>query len=79
MMKNYDPWVQINHNQNWTYIPDHPHRILIIDCSGSRKTNMLLNLIKYQRPDIDINLLICQRSIWIKVSIVYKRKRKNSK
>ena len=32
---------------------DHPYKILIIDGSGSAKTNALLNLIKNQRPDID--------------------------
>ena len=31
----------------------HPHRILIIGGSESDKTNMLLNIIKHQRPDID--------------------------
>ena len=51
MMKNYDQWVEINHNPNWPYIPDHPYRILIIGGSGSGKTNVLLNLIKHQRPD----------------------------
>ena len=32
MMKNieYDESVEINHNPNWPYIPDHPYRILII-------------------------------------------------
>ena len=53
MMKNYDQSLEINHNQNWPYIPDHPYRILIIGGSGSGKTNPLLNLIKKQRPDID--------------------------
>ena len=43
----------MNHNLNWPYIPDHPYRILIIGGSGSGKTNVLLNLIKNQRPDID--------------------------
>ena len=52
-MKNYDQSVEINHNPNWPYIPDHPYRILIVVGSGSSKTNLLLNLIKYQRPDID--------------------------
>ena len=46
MMKNYDQSIEINHNPNWPYIPDHPHRILIIGGSGSGKTNVLLNLIK---------------------------------
>ena len=36
------------HNEKSSYIPDHPHRILIIGGSGSGKTNTLLNLIKGQ-------------------------------
>ena len=38
--------------KNWTFIPDHPYRILIIGGSGSGKTNLLLNLIENQ-PGID--------------------------
>ena len=53
MMKNYDQSVETNDNPNWPYIPDHPYRILIIGGSGSGKTNVLLNLIKHQPPDID--------------------------
>ena len=53
MMKNYDQSVEINHNRNCPYIPDHSYRILIIGGSESGKTNVLLNLIKHQRPDID--------------------------
>ena len=52
-MKNYDKPVKINRNQNWLYIPNHPYKIFIIGCSGSGKTNVLLNLIKHQQPDID--------------------------
>ena len=37
-----------NHNEKWPHIPDHPYRIIIIDGSGSGKTNALLNLIKEQ-------------------------------
>ena len=54
-MINFDDYVNENkteHNKNWPYIPDHPHRILITRCSGSGKTNLLLNLIENQ-PDID--------------------------
>ena len=40
------------HNEKWPYIPDHQYRILIIDGSGSGKTNTLLNLINGQN-DID--------------------------
>ena len=53
-MTNYDDKsVEINHKPNWSYIPDHPYRILIIGGSGSGKTNVLLNLIKHHQPDID--------------------------
>ena len=52
---------KVNHNPNWPYIPDHPYRILIIEGSGSGKTNMLLNLINNQ-PDID-KIFVCKRSI----------------
>ena len=53
MMKNYDESVKTNHYPNWPYIPDHSCKILINGDSGSGKTNVLLNLIKNQRPDID--------------------------
>ena len=54
MMANYDDKsVEINHKPNWSYIPDHPYRILIIGGSGSAKNYLLLKLIKNQRPDID--------------------------
>ena len=33
------------HNKKWPFIPDQLYRILIIGCSGSGKTNTLLNLI----------------------------------
>ena len=53
MMKNYDQSVEINHNPNWRYIPDHPHIILITGVSESRNTNVLLNLIKKSRSDTE--------------------------
>ena len=40
------------HNEKWSYIPDHPYRIMIIGGSGSGKANILLNLINEQ-SDID--------------------------
>ena len=40
------------HNEKWSYISDHPYRILLIFGSGSGKTNTLLNLINEQE-DID--------------------------
>ena len=54
-MINFDDYTNENktqHNKKWSYIPDHPYRILIIGGSRSGKTNALLNLINYQ-PDID--------------------------
>ena len=30
MMKNYHQSVEIYHNSNWLYVPDHPYKILII-------------------------------------------------
>ena len=55
-MKNYDQSIEINYNPNWPYISDHLYRILIIGGFGSGKTNVLLNLLKHQQPDI------CRRS-----------------
>ena len=40
------------HNEKWSFIPDHPYRLLITGGSWSRKTNTLLNLINKQN-DID--------------------------
>lgn len=34
----------VTHNLNWSYVPDHPCRILRIRGSGSGKTNVLFNL-----------------------------------
>ena len=52
MMKKYDQSVEIYDNRNQSYIPNHPFRILLIDGSVSGKPNVLLNVIKSQRPDI---------------------------
>ena len=48
------------HNEKWSYISDHPYRIMIIGGSGSRKTNALINLINEQN---DINKFICMQEI----------------
>ena len=39
------------HNPNWSQIPHHPYRTVIIGGSISGKTNSLFNLINHQ-PDI---------------------------
>ena len=54
-MINFDNYTNENrteHNKNWSYIPDHPYRILVIGGSGSARTNLLLKLIENQ-PDFD--------------------------
>ena len=54
-MINFDKYTnenKIEHNLKWSYIPDHPYRMLIVSGSGSGKTNALLNLINNQ-SDID--------------------------
>ena len=61
-MINFDEYTnenKIQHNSKWTYIPDHPYRILIVGGSGSGKTNALLTLINNQ-PDIDKIYLYAQ-------------------
>ena len=52
-MENYDESIKVNQNPDWIYTPNHPYRFLIIGGTGSGKTNVLLNLIKNQRPDVD--------------------------
>ena len=46
MMENFDQLVEVNNYPNWPYNPDNLYRILIIGVSESKKSNMLLNLIK---------------------------------
>ena len=86
ILKDDDKSVEMNQNLNWPYIPEHPYRILIIGASGSGKTNVLLSLIKNQRPDVDNIYLYVKdpfeskyqllMSVWEKVVI---KKLKNSK
>ena len=86
ILKDDDQSVEMNQNLNWPYIPEHPYRILIIGASGSGKTNVLLSLIKNQRPDVDNIYLYVKdpfeskyqllMSVWEKVVI---KKLKNSK
>ena len=61
-MINFDDYAnenKIEHNLKRLFISDHSYRILIIGGFGSRKTNVLLNLIKNQ-PDID-KIYLCAK------------------
>ena len=74
MIKKYNESIEINHNLNKPCITDHPYRILIVGASGSGKSNVLLNVIKYQRTYI--HLFIYKRSIRIKVSLLINEREK---
>ena len=53
-MFNLDNFINENnkdHNRKWSFISDHPSRMLIIEGSGSEKTSALLNSIKEQDSD----------------------------
>ena len=72
MMKHCDQSVEINHNSNWPYIPDHPYRILITGGSGSDKTRALLNLIK----KTDKTYLYVKNPFELKYQLLIKRRKK---
>ena len=58
-MFNFDNVILENikeHKPNWSQIPNHPYRILMIWQSGPGKTSSLFNLIS-QQPDIDKSYL----------------------
>ena len=57
----------------WWRIPDHIYIILIIGGSGSGKTNVLLKLIKHQRPDIDEIYLYVKDPIKSKYQLLINR------
>ena len=75
-MKNYDESVEINHNPNWSYILNHPYGIVIIGGSGSDNTDVLLNLIQNQRPDIDKIYLYVKDSFQSKYQILINEREK---
>ena len=62
------------HNEKWSYIPDHLYRSLIIDGSGSGKTNTLLNLINKQH-DIDKIYLYARDLNELKYEILIKKRK----
>ena len=58
-MINFDDYTNENKTEHYPklpYIPDHSYRVLIIEGSGSGKTNALLNLIKNQQDSDKIYL-----------------------
>ena len=55
----YDNENKTEHNKKWTYVSDHPYRILTMGGSGSGKTNVLLNLMENQ-SDID-KIYLCEK------------------
>ena len=75
-MKNYDESIKVNQNPDWIYIPNHPYRFLIIGGSGSGKTNVLLNLIKNQRPDVDEIYLYVKDPFEWKYQLIINRREK---
>ena len=76
MTKNYDESVKVNQNRNWPYIPNHLYWILIIGGSGSSTTNVLSNLIKYQRPDVNRIYLYVKDPFKSKYQLLLNRKEK---
>ena len=75
-MINYYESVEVNHKLNWSYIPNRPYRTLINGSSGSGKTNVLLNLIKHQRPDIGKIYLYVKDSFESKYQLLINRREK---
>ena len=76
MMKNYDQSVEMNHNPNWSFIPNHPYRTLIIAGPGSGKSNVLLDLIKHQRPDIEKGYLYAKNQFESKYQLLFNGREK---
>ena len=57
------------------HIPDHPYRTLIIEGSGSGKTNALLNLIEEQDNDNLIDkIFLYAKDLQTKISILIKKR-----
>ena len=65
-------------NEKWPYIPDHPHRILIIGASGSGKTNALLNLIHEQNDNDKLYLYALDLNQPKYKMLIKKRKEQNA-
>ena len=78
-MINFNDYANENkteHSLRWSYIPDHPYRILVIGGFESGETNALLNLINNQ-PDIDKIYLYAKDPYEAKYQLLIKKKRKH--
>ena len=77
-MINFDDYTnekKIEPNPKWSYIPDHPYRILMIAGSGSGKTNTLLNLMNNQ-PDIHKIYLYAKEPYEVKYEYLINKREK---
>ena len=77
-MINFDDYTdenKIKHNSKWPYIPDQPHRILIIGSWWSGKTNALFNLINNQQ-DIDKIYFYAKDSFEVKYQYLINKREK---
>ena len=61
------------HNKNWSKIPDHPYRILIVQGSGSGKTNAVLSLINNE-PNIDKTFLYAKDPYELKYQLLINKR-----
>ena len=77
-MINFDDYTnenKIEHNLKWSCIPDHPYRVLLIERSGSGKTNASFNLINNQ-SDTDKIYLYAKDPYEAKSQYVIKKRKK---
>ena len=75
-MINFDDYANENkteYNLKWPYILDHQYRTLVIEISGSRKTNVLLNSINNQL-DIDKIYLYAKDPCEAKYQLLIKKR-----
>ena len=76
MLRNSNGSVDISHNPNWPYIPNHLYKILSIGGSGPGKTNVLLNSIKQQQPYLEKIYLYIKYPFELKYQLLIKGREK---